>query len=471
MAYSVGIDLGTTNLKVAFVDRSGRIKGLAKKEIEYDQQDLGEGRNLCEFSADYFTESLRSAIETARIACGASISDIEGISYSSQANTFLLLNASKIPLTPIISWQDTRAADFGDEIGGLSGHPDYLRISGMGISSTGLTAAKLLWFQKHKPDLWKQTRHVMSISDYLCFLLTGKSVGDSGTASLSGLQNIQEGTWWPEALKIIGITEAMLPVLHRPGAVLGRISREGANILGLPEGIPVAAGSLDHHAAGVGCGAGSITEGSESTGTVIACLRISPAYQPETGCCIGPDTDDGRYFRLTISNMGGSVLKEYRNQHAKDITYSDLDRLASGIEPGSAGLLGEYIAGAVSGTDFTDCGLHARAIMESVAARMGGLIDSLFPEGRPSQLSSTGGGGTSEVWSRIKADLLGIEMRRIRAEEPATLGAAFFAAAAAGWFLLEKGIPAEWVETAGIDVPNQQQNKKYIKLLKDIYKK
>src|SRR5690606_17815131 len=127
-------------------------------------------------------------------------------------------------------------------------------------SSINAAPAKWLWFQAQQPELWAHTRRIMTLPDYLIFALTGERVGDAGTAALLGIYDLKSRGWWPEALHHFGIGHEMLSAPLRPGSFGGRTVAAAIELLGLPAGIPVALGSLDHHVAALGSGLGSVAD-------------------------------------------------------------------------------------------------------------------------------------------------------------------------------------------------------------------
>ena len=465
MRHVLGIDLGTSNLKVAVVDELGRTVALARTPVGYTSGFTSKGEITCVVDVSYFFRIIKGSIKDALTRAGNPA--VEAVSYSSQANTFLLVDPEGTALTPLVSWQDQRAGGATNLVEGISTRPEFTATTGLGVFSTGMAAAKLAWIQRHEPSLWSRVGKVLSISDFFCHELTDRYSGDSGTASLTGLWDIRHEQWWAEALTHFKLYEDMLPRLSRPGQVIGRISSDGAAEFGLPEGIPVAAGSLDHFMAAVGSGVGSVADASESTGTVVACVRPTDRFDPAGGKAVGPGTVRGTYFELAFADGGGSLLRDYRDRSGTGLTFAELDSLAERAAPAGE-LLISYLNGAtVAGAD-GEHGAHARAIMEAVAVRLARLIDRVYPGGRPQRVSSTGGGGASTVWAQIKADVLNCDIVLTRNDEPACQGAAFFAAAAAGWFSLDQGIPATWVRPWKVFHPSSVNSKRYAAILADI---
>jgi xylulokinase len=166
MDYYLGVDLGTSYFKAGLFDEAGRLHGLGcqyvKKIIKDDI--------TCELPVDVFRETLRCCIGEAMQAANATPKEIRSISYSSQANSFVLLDSNYKPLTPLVLWPDKRADGFGVPAGLLNLKAEFQEKTGLGFDpNPQLGIAKIMWFQKMLPRLWKNVRSIMTISDYLVF--------------------------------------------------------------------------------------------------------------------------------------------------------------------------------------------------------------------------------------------------------------------------------------------------------------
>lgn len=424
----LGIDLGTSYFKLGLFDRAGRLAGLGRVAVEPDRGDGGR----CELSTDRFWALLRRGLGEALAAAGANAEDVRAVSYGSQANSFVLLDADDEPLTPLVLWPDGRAANEpNNETAALSGRADFLATTGLGLFGHGFAIAKLRWFQRHQPAIWRRVARVQTISDHLVFGLTGERFGDAGTAALLGLYDLPGGGWWPVGLVAAGLDPAMLSTPLPPGGEVGVTTVGAANRMGLPAGIPVAAGSLDHHAAALGAGVGTLASLSESTGTVLACLRYTDDYRPQPGCCMGPTgLAAPRFYQLAFDDNGAAALDRYQQTSAPTLTITELLALAAGTP--SAGGHGSSV----------------RAILDSTAATLARLVDTLCPTGRPDRIVATGGAARSDLWLQIKANTVGTTLIAPTCPEPATRGAAILATVAAGWFDSVAAAAGEWV-TAG----------------------
>jgi len=464
MPLFLGIDLGTSYFKLALFDEGGRCCGLGRVPVE---SDAGDG-SLCELAVDRFWASLRNALSESLQQAGADSAEIQGVAYSSQANSFLLLDERHRPLTPLVLWPDMRASDVDPRVQALWERDDFLDVTGTGLLTAGFAMAKLCWFQRHRPDLWARVRRVQTISDHLVFSLTGNQVGDGGTAGLLGLVDLRRRDWWDEALEAIAIDRALLCVLQSPGTLAGEITAQGGERLGLKPGTPMAVGSLDHHVAAIGAGVGRFAQFSESTGTVLACLRCADAFEPRRDCFMGSGAAGRGYYQLSCDHNGAGVLEWYQQTCAPHLSVAELVAQAASVPIGSEGLVAlpsanqhPDLEGFRQRTARHGDGHFVRAIMESTAASLSGIVDALCPACRPERIVATGGGARSDLWLQIKADLLGVEFVRPACREPACLGAAMFAAVAAGRFESLEQAGSAWTSIEGRFLPDPEAHEAY----------
>ena len=435
MSCVLGIDLGTSYFKAALFDQTGALRGLSRLPVPKRT----EG-GCCELAIEDFWRVIGECISGACAEARIAPEEIVAVSYASQANSFLLLDEQNHPLTPLILWPDLRAAEERGRAQTLWEHPRFLSVTGLGIGSPEFMVHKLCWFQEHEPALWASTRHVLTLADYFAFGLTGLFQGDQGTAALLGLWDIQRQEWWDEALRAIDLPARYLGQPLPPGHALGAISTVTAQAFGLRPGVPVIAGSLDHHVAAMGAGLGSIAPATDSTGTVIALLRDCPVWEPRPGCCMGPAAGKVGYYQLTFSNHGAGILEAYQQRHAPEATLPSLLKMAESGEPPH--------------------GPPIRAILEDAAEEVASLVRQLYGTHPPARIVATGGGARSDLWLQLKADHVGAEFVVTQCQEPACLGAALLAAVAVGWFPDLSAASAAWVHARKAYAPSAiPQNK------------
>lgn len=412
MRLLLGIDLGTSYFKVGLFEADGTLRGLARVGVRKSSPHPG----WSELAIETFWELLRQGLQSALLEANARPADIAGISYASQANTFLLADAADRPLTPLILWNDTRAAPLEAEVAEFGESPELARTVGFRGLAAEFAAVKCRWFQRMHPAIWERAARVMTLPDYLTMRLTGERFCDGGTAAFTGLFAIEQGGWWPDALDFFGLSATMLATPLSPGSRVGGTGPQ-ANVLGLPSGIPFAVGSIDHHAAAIGAGLEQFGDASISMGTVSAALCVQQSLQIRAECFHGPHVQSRGFFRLAFDADGAARIDDYQRAHAPDLTVPELIALA----------------GQTSGEGKGGHAAAVRRIMEDTARVQRALLGKLGLSRIERGVVATGGGASCEEWLQISADVFGAPVVAAECTESACLGAAVFAAAACGW--------------------------------------
>ncbi len=451
MATVLVLDLGTTYFKAALFDRDGRLRAVHREAppIRHPRPEWWE------LDVDGFGEAIRRVVAAVRADAPAALGEAVAVTFATQTNSFVLLDADGRPLTPIVLWPDERAAGLADEVRSLSSAPDFRAVTGVPELGTQFMAAKLLWLQREQPDVWRRAGRLCLISDYLTLWLTGRHVTEAGAAGLTGAVDIHALRWWPETRARIGLADIGLPAVTRAGTDLGAIRPEAAAGLGLPPVCRFVVGCLDQFAGAIG--AGNIEPGgvSETTGTVLATVRCAGAFATSAppGVFQGPAFDPGVYYQMIFGSTAANLLELFRNQLPDRPAFESLDRLASAVPPGAEGLRlraeprPSGIEGLFTGrTDRHTIGHQARAIMEGVAHALAEQLDPLCGPQRPAEVRSCGGAARSDLWLQIKADVLGIPTVAIDCPEPTSLGAAMLAARTLGWGNLGD-LARRWIRT------------------------
>jgi xylulokinase len=408
MALLLGIDLGTSYFKVGLFSPDGELRGLGRAPAGTEQP----APDRAELPVAVFWERLRRALDQALEHAGADAGEIAGLSYSSQANTFVLLDAGGTELTPLIVWNDRRAHPVDADLAAFGDSPEHGPATGMCGMVPERAPVKGRWLARHEPEVWSRARRFLTISDYLTYRLTGEAAGDASTAVLTGLYHLATRGWWPEALAAFGLQAGMLATPRPPGTPCGRTTEAARTLLGLTPGIPFAVGALDHHAAALGSGLGETADASLSTGTVLAAMVLVSEVDPTPGCIHGPHTDGIRFYRLAFDPDGAGRLEAYQQRHAPDLTIKELLRQAGQRTPGH--------------------GREVRALLENIASTHHELLRRVAGATAVKRLTATGGGARSPLWLQITADTIGLPVAAVDSPERACLGAAMFAAAACG---------------------------------------
>ena len=434
-------DLGTTGCKVCLWDARGALLASADQgyPIHHPKPDWAE-----QDPEDWWNAAL-----TAGRAClaGQEPGHIAAIGLSSQREGVVLLDAVGRPLARCIIWMDRRCREQSARLGEEYG-VDFLHYHTGVAPDPNYTACKLLWLKEHEPELLAKAALFLQPRDFLYHRLTGHPATDYTLASRTMMIDLRQERWWPAMFDRVGVRADQFPPLYRSTEAPYRVSLEAASLLGIPAGIPVALGGGDRSCEGVGAGL-SGTRASDSTGTATQVSMVTDLLPAELGRVpCGIHAIPGRYlFELGVTTTA-SALRWLRNLVGLGPGQTVvLDREAAESPRGARNLLVHpFFMGARSTRWNPDArglilglslghtrGDISRARLEGVGCEVATCLDGLRDMGVvPGELVVIGGGGRSDLWAQIKADILGLPVIRPRYTEAASLGAAILAATAVG---------------------------------------
>ena len=428
----LGIDVGTTSLKAAVFDETGKRLGL--RQVDYTL-DTDPATGYIEFDAETYISICKQVIAELTEECGRPAA----LSVDTQGETLILADGDGNPLCPAVVWLDNRATEEAEEIQKHFGNKRVYEVTGQPEIPAGFPASKLLWFQRNRPEIWAKTEKIFLLEDWILYRLSGAFVTEPTIQSSSLYYDITNRAWWSEMLDFIEVRESQLPRLCRSMEQVGEY-----------QGIPVVTGALDQIAGTVGCGVTDETRVSEMTGTIMAICAMTdkvPPYDPNSIIPCHIHAIEGKYCRILWSSTAGMALKWFRNNFAETCSFRDLDDLAAPIAPGCDGLtVLPYFTGSTmpkynpeatatfAGVTLAHTRGHfARAIMESVAYLLREDLEYIGSDGIR-EIRVTGGGASSPLWVQMKADVTGKTLQTVSESETACLGSAIFAAVGVGAF-------------------------------------
>ncbi len=382
-----------------------------------------------------YTTSCGKAIETIKKQCG----NIDALSIDTQGETLILADAAGNPLYPAVVWLDNRATREANEIGEAFGNRRVYEVTGQPEITAGWPAAKLLWFQRTRPDVWMRTRRIFLLEDYLIFHLTGMFVTEPTIQSSTLYFDAVNRTWWRDMLDYLGVDRSMLPALCRT-----------AETVGCYRGIPVVTGALDQIAGTIGAGVTDTRHVSEMTGTIMAiCVMTDkmPAFREGSVMPCHLHAWENKYCLILWSSTAGMALKWFRDQFAENFSFAELDKLAGKVPPGCDGMtMVPHLCGSAmpkynpsatasfSGITLSHTRAHfARSILEAVAFTLKENLDHVGVD-PGCEIRITGGGASSPLWAQIKADVTRRTLCTVSESETACLGSAILASAGVGAF-------------------------------------
>jgi xylulokinase len=446
----LGIDVGTGGTRAVLIDRGGRVISSATAEhAPMSSPQIG----WAEQSPDDWWRAACQATKECLAKKPAPAQDLEAIGLTGQMHGLVLLDSQDRVVRPAIIWCDQRTEEECREITKKVGAKRLIELTA-NPALTGFTLPKIWWVQRHEPELWSRVRSLMLPKDYIRFRLTGERAIDVADASGTLMFDVVHRVWSKPMLEVSRIDEAFLPKVFESPMVSGRVSEEGARLAGLRPGIPVVAGAGDQAAGAVGMGIvkpGAVSATIGTSGVVFAATSrpvLEPDGRVHTFCHAIPD----RWHVMGVTQGAGLSLRWFRDQFGagKDDGRDPYERLAEEAAKAPSGadgllwapyLMGERTPhldpnarGALVGLTAQHLRAHIiRAILEGVAFSLRDSL-TLFREiGVPIESIRLGGGGArSALWQQIQADIYGMTVELIEADEGAAYGAALLAAVGVG---------------------------------------
>lgn len=483
MKLLIGLDIGTTAMKIALFDVQGTL--LAVSAQEYDLLTPGPGcvEEDPEVYWNAFCTGLADLKRQYRIEQGSQIS----LAMSAQGETIFFLDKEGLPLCNAIVWMDNRAVEEAEELEGKFGNELCYKKTGQVSFEACWPASKILWMKKNRPEIFEKTDKFLLIEDYFIYRLTGKFATEPSLVCSSTYWDIIEKCYWQEMLNYLGIREEQLAPVRESGEIVGKILPDVAAELGLGEEVTICTGALDQAAGAIG--AGNIHEGMFSE-TIGAALAVSvpvnkPVFDPAQKMPLFCFPVKGMYMIHTFTN-GGMTLRWFRDKFCEiemladqkgcGDAYDMISRQAEKIPPGCDGLVMlPHLAGSLApdtngkakGVWFGFTLQHTkahfmRAIMESLGYILKRNIEALGNMGiQVKEIRSLGGGSKSAVWSQIKADINQVTLETVKSAEAASLGAAILAGTAAGIFDSVKTAVDRMVEVKDRTYPSRENLQVY----------
>jgi gluconokinase len=439
----VGVDLGTTSTKAVAYDTAGR--EIASASAGYPLAEPHPG--WAEQDPQLILDAVLSSVATVVSAVDGPVA---GLSFSSAMHTLIGLDADGTPLTPSLSWADSRAALQAERLRAAAGALALHRRTGTPLHPMA-PLPKLVWFREQRPELFERVAFWVGIKDYVLSRMCDALVTDHSLASGTGLMDLATLSWDTEALRLAGIQPEQLPELVPTTTVLSGLSTPVADRLALPPATPVVVGAGDGPLANLGLGAVRPGVAACSIGTSGA-LRVMverPAVDPLGGVFCYALTEH-RWVVGGATNNGGVVLEWAGHALAPDLGEDPagaLLDLAGRVPPGAGGLImlpyllseraphwSALPRGAYVGLTREHRREHlVRAAIEGVCQQLALVLQSMRAAGNEvREVRATGGFARSPLWRQILADTLGMDVQFPAGHEGSGFGAALFGMQALG---------------------------------------
>jgi xylulokinase len=441
----LGIDVGTGGTRAVLLDQAGRVLNAATAEhAPMASPQLG----WAEQDPRDWWRAARVAVKECLTKASTTANEVAAIGLSGQMHGLVILDSTGEVLRPALLWCDQRTEK---ECQAITERVGAKRLIGLVANPalTGFTLPKIWWVRVHEPQVWSRVRSVMLPKDYVRFKLTGARATDVADASGTLLFDVVNRRWSSEMLQASELQSEILPEVFESPEITGRVSKDGAAASGLQEGTPVVAGGGDQAAGAVGMGIvepGNVSATIGTSGVVFAATSrpvVEPQGRIHTFCHAIP----GRWHVMGVTQGAGLSLRWFRDQFCRGASYDELMKEAAEAPPGADGLLwtpylmGERTPhldpnarGALVGLTAQHTRAHViRAILEGVAFSLRDAFTIFRELGVPVKSVRLGGGGArSPLWQQIQADIYGMRVDLIAAEEGAAYGAALLAGVGAG---------------------------------------
>ena len=466
--YYIGIDLGTSAVKLLLMEGDGTIRKIVSKEYPLYFPHPGWSEQE---PSDWYEKTMEGLKELTA-ECDKTL--VAGISFGGQMHGLVALDEKDEVIRPAILWNDGRTGAetrYLNEAIGKEKLSEYTA----NIAFAGFTAPKILWMKMHEPDLFARIRKIMLPKDYLAFRLSGAFCTDLSDASGMLLLDVKNRRWSDEMISICGIRKEMLPKLYESYEVVGTLKPEVAAELGFSDQVKIIAGAGDNAAAAVGTG--TVGEGScnISLGTSGTVFISSKEFRVDSHNALHSfDHADGSYHLMGCMLSAASCNKWWNEDILNTSDYSAEQKDISVLGENSVFFL-PYLMGERSPHNDADVravflGMSmdttrsqmTQAVLEGVAF---GLRDSLEVARRlgieVNKSKVCGGGAKSPLWCRIIANVMNVDLEILENEQGPALGGAMLAAVGCGEYPDVKSAADAIVKVKETIRPEQELVQKY----------
>ncbi|WP_045224045.1 FGGY-family carbohydrate kinase [Methyloterricola oryzae] len=448
MAYVIGIDGGTESLRAGVFDLAGKPLAFAATPYPTDFPRPGWAEQKPTDWWDALGKSVRRAVAESGVAAR----DIAGLALDTTCCSVVALDQRGLPLRPALIWMDVRAAEEAGRVLATGDPALQVNGGGKGPVSAEWMMPKALWLSRHEPAVFQAAATICEYQDYLNFRLTGRMVASITNAAVRWHYQTRNGGYACRLAAALGIGELadkwpgeVVPL----GDLIGTLTPEAAQHLGLRAGTPVAQGGADAFIAMLGLGV--VKPGSLAFITGSSHLHLGLSARAFSGRGIWGTYADAVMPGLHVVEGGqtstGSVVQWFKNLLGEATSYAALDAEAAALPPGAEGLLVQehfqgnrtphtdpLSRGAILGLSLKHGRGHIfRALLEGIAFGTEAVLQAMRGNGYvPAELVLCGGAARSALWMQIHADVSGLPLILTEVADAPALGCAILAAVGAG---------------------------------------
>ena len=439
--YYIGIDLGTSSVKLLLMDELGVIHQQVTREYPLEFPHPGWSQQAPEDWKDAVLSGLQE------LTANCDKRQIAGIGTGGQMHGLVVLDRDDNVIRPAILWNDGRTAAQVDYLNDVIGK-QKLSAWTANIAFAGFTAPKILWMRENEPENFARIAKIMLPKDYVNYVLTGVHCCDYSDASGMLLLDVAHKRWSKEMLDLCGITEAQMPALFESYETVGTLRPEIAQLLGFPENVKVCAGAGDNAAAAVGTGVvgdGGCNISLGTSGTVFISSKQF-GVDPNNALHAFAHADGGYHLMgcmLSAASCNKWLMEDIfrTGDYAAEQSLIGEDKLGENHVFFLPYLMGERspindvnARGTFTGmTMDTTRADMTQAVLEGVAFGLRDSLEVARSLGIPIQRTKIcGGGAKSPLWRKIIANVMNLKVDILENEEGPALGGAMLAAVACG---------------------------------------
>ena len=464
----IGIDLGTSAVKLLLMDGEGNIKNIVSKEYPLYFPNPGWSEQKPE---DWYEQSMAGMKE---LLDGFDKSQVAGISFGGQMHGLVILDKDDNVIRPALLWNDGRTFEECDYLNNVIGKEKLSEYTA-NISFTGFTAPKILWIKNKEPENFAKIAKIMLPKDYIAYKLTGVHCTDVSDASGMLIFDVKNRKWSKEMCDICGITEDQLATCYESYEAVGTVLPEIAAELGIPETVKVAAGAGDNAAAAVGTGTVGDGMCNISLGTSGTIFISSKNFGVDKYNALHSFAHaDGSYHLMGCMLSAASCNKWWMDEIIGTKDYAAEQKAIEKLGENHVYFL-PYLMGERSphnnpnarGTfigmtmDTTRADM-TQAVLEGVAFALRDSFEVAKSLGiKIERTKICGGGAKSPLWKKMIANILNVKVDVIESEEGPALGGAMLAAVACGEYANVEEVAAKIVKVIDTVEPEAELVAKY----------
>lgn len=476
--YYIGIDLGTSSVKMILCDKDGNVKKIVCSEypIFFPKDGYSEQN-----PSDWYEKTLEGLKE---LVSGEE-EKIAGIGIAGQMHGLVALDENDNVIRPAILWNDSRASCYADYLNNVIGKDKLLEYTA-NIAFAGFTAPKILWLKENEPENFSRINKIMLPKDYLVYMLSGTFSTDVSDASGMLLMNVKKRCWSKEMLDICGIEEKMLPKIFESYEVVGVLKKEISEKIGINHQVKIVAGAGDNAAASVGMNVLGDLGCNISLGTSGTVFISSKSFKKtENGELHSFAHSDGNYHLMGCMLSAASCNKwwcaeilnasDYENEQdfEKNLGLNDvffLPYLTGERSPHNDPKARAVFFGMSADTKRRDM---TQAVLEGVAFGIKDSLEIAKNIGIKIEKSKIcGGGAKSGIWKKIMCNVLNVTLECAKCSEGPSFGAALLSMVGCGEYKTVGEAAEKTVQISEKISPNAdlvlKYEKKYEKF-KEIY--